>query len=240
MESTQQALRVCTLLSYFFSPREHTTNDIGTHRPVKNRDGPIAGIAHTGGGGSRQLGPDDNSPVSATQIRATPNHIIRSFSTHPSTTILIFLTSSQMLLKMHITVPKFPYSPPISVINSPLTCYQDSPPSESDDFCSACKGAGEFVCCETCPRVFHFLCCDPPRINAPEGSFYCHVCESKLRAAEAPALESSFLLLGPLFKQLESTNPRSFALPSNVQGYFENVSARDDGSYFEEVKKFPL
>lgn len=52
-------------------------------RPVKNRDGPIAGIPHTGGGGSRLSGADDNDPVSATQIPAPPNHILLS-STTPS------------------------------------------------------------------------------------------------------------------------------------------------------------
>ncbi|KAF1979958.1 hypothetical protein BU23DRAFT_445408 [Bimuria novae-zelandiae CBS 107.79] len=143
--------------------------------PVKNRDGPIAGIPHTGGGGSRQSGPDDNDP--------------------------------------------------------------DSPPSESDDLCSACRGAGEFVCCETCPRVFHFLCCDPPRLDAPSGEFYCHVCEAKKKSAEDFAVETP---LAPLFQSLESINSRAFALPTDIQTHFENVAARPDGSYYEDVKKFPL
>ena len=46
--------------------------------------------------------------------------------------------------------------------------------------------------------------------------------------------------LGDLFKALEKTNPRSFALPQEVQNHFEDVYARKDGSYFEEIKKFPL
>ena len=46
--------------------------------------------------------------------------------------------------------------------------------------------------------------------------------------------------LGLLFKALERTNPRAFALPQEVQNHFEDVSARGDGSYFEEIKKFPL
>ncbi|KAJ4303764.1 hypothetical protein N0V90_002665 [Kalmusia sp. IMI 367209] len=143
--------------------------------PVKNRDGPIAGIPHTGGGGSRQSGPDDNDP--------------------------------------------------------------DSPPSESDDLCSACKGAGEFVCCDTCPRVFHFLCCDPPRLDAPTGSFQCHECTAKQKPGDDSPVESS---LGPLFRSLESTNTRAFALPTDIQSHFENVAARPDGSYYEDIKKFPL
>ncbi|KAF2445739.1 hypothetical protein P171DRAFT_272482 [Karstenula rhodostoma CBS 690.94] len=140
--------------------------------PVKNRDGPIAGIPHTGGGGSRQSGPDDNDP--------------------------------------------------------------DSPPSESDDLCSACRGAGEFVCCDTCPRVFHFLCCDPPRLDAPRGSFFCHVCA---KPAEDLPVDTP---LRPLFQALEHINTRAFTLPADIQNHFENVAARPDGSYHEDVRKFPL
>ncbi|KAF1963283.1 hypothetical protein CC80DRAFT_511666 [Byssothecium circinans] len=147
--------------------------------PVKNRDGPIAGIPHTGGGGSRQSGPDDNDP--------------------------------------------------------------SSPPSESDDLCSACKGAGEFVICDHCPRVFHFLCCDPPMLEAPTGSFSCFECSAKLKPAEETATEFlNFAPLAPLFKSLESINTRAFALPTEVQNFYENVAARADGSYMEETKKFPL
>ncbi|KAL6707546.1 hypothetical protein ACN47E_003895 [Coniothyrium glycines] len=146
--------------------------------PVKNRDaGPVAGVPFIGGGGSRQLGPDDNDP--------------------------------------------------------------NSPQSESDDFCAACRGAGEFVCCETCPRVFHLLCCDPPRVEVPDGAFYCHECNAKLPPPDDSQSES-YLSLQPLFKALERTNPRAFALPEEIQNIFEGVSARKDGSYFEEVKKFPL
>ncbi|KAH4075069.1 hypothetical protein HBI25_163060 [Parastagonospora nodorum] len=143
--------------------------------PVKNRDGPIAGVAYVNGGGSRQSGPDDNDPNSLS--------------------------------------------------------------SDSDDFCSACKGAGEFVCCETCPRVFHLLCCDPPRAEVPEDAFYCYECRPKSATEEST---ETHLNLGPIFKTLERTNPRAFALPHDIQHEFEGVSAKADGSYFEEVKKFPL
>ncbi|KAI8938260.1 hypothetical protein NX059_005919 [Plenodomus lindquistii] len=146
--------------------------------PVKNREqGPVAGVPFTSGGGSRQLGPDDNDP--------------------------------------------------------------NSPQSESDDFCAACRGAGEFVCCENCPRVFHLLCCDPPRTQVPDGAFYCYECNAKLPASDESAAES-YPSLGPLFKSLDRINPRAFALPSDVQTWFEGVTARADGSYFEENKKFPL
>jgi hypothetical protein len=54
------------------------------HRPVKNRDGgPIAGVAFNGGGGSRQLGPDDNDLVSATHFPEASNHTIPPSPTQP-------------------------------------------------------------------------------------------------------------------------------------------------------------
>lgn len=146
--------------------------------PVKNREqGPVAGVPFSSGGGSRQLGPDDNDP--------------------------------------------------------------NSPQSESDDFCAACRGAGEFVCCENCPRVFHLLCCDPPRTQVPDGAFYCFECNAKLPTSDESAAET-YPSLGPLFKSLDRTNPRAFALPSDIQTCFEGISARPDGSYFEDVKKFAL
>jgi hypothetical protein len=170
------------------------------------------------------------------------------FPKHPTTPFLFhhtthqqrspfFPSPSQMLLTTNFTPFKLPISPPLSVLSSPLTECQNSPQSESDDLCSACKGAGEFVCCESCPRVFHLLCCDPPSVEVPEGSFFCHECRPKGSPNESAESYSS---LGPLLKTLERTNPRAFALPQELQTCYEGVSARADGSYFEEVKKFPL
>jgi hypothetical protein len=137
-----------------------------------------------------------------------------------------------------LALPKYPPSPPLSVLSSPLTERQNSPASESEDFCSACKGQGEFLCCEGCPRVFHLLCCDPPRVEVPDGSFYCYECAGSSPRDEAAA--EQFVDLGPLFSELGKTNPRAFTLPKEIQDHFEGVSARGDGSYFEEVKRFPL
>jgi hypothetical protein len=76
-------------------------------------------------------------------------------------------------------------------------------------------------------------------MQVPEGAFYCYECTPTSRRPEDDAAED----IGgfkPLFIALDKTNPRAFALPQDVQNYFEDVSARADGSYFEEVKKFPL
>lgn len=221
------------------APSNHHKANCYMHRPVKNREAPIAGRAFVGGGASRQLGPDDNDPVSATQVPEASNHTIPLPPHKPSTTTTFFHPQTQMRLTTNITPLEFPYSPPLSVLSSPLTECQNSPQSDSDDFCSACRGAGEFVCCESCPRVFHLLCCDPPRTQVPDGAFYCYECNAKLAASDEPGSETHSSLR-PLLKSLERTNPRAFALPHDLQTIFDGVSARPDGSYFEETKKFPL
>lgn len=144
-----------------------------------------------------------------------------------------------MLFSKHFPRSAFPPSPPCSVISEKLIDHQASPPLESDDYCSACKGQGEFVCCDNCPRVYHFLCCDPPRLEPPTGSFLCNECEAKENAAGAPVTDA-FMPFGPLLKQLRITNTRAFTLPKDISDYFEGVSTRKDGSYGEEVKKYPL
>ena len=30
--------------------------------------------------------------------------------------------------------------------------------SNNDDYCAACLGKGRLLCCDSCPRVFHFCC----------------------------------------------------------------------------------
>ncbi|RYN53070.1 hypothetical protein AA0117_g13351, partial [Alternaria alternata] len=72
----------------------------------------------------------------------------------------------------------------------------------------------------------------------PDGAFYCYECNAKSAAPDDSA--DSFPSLGPLSNKLKRTNPHAFALPSDIQNHFEGVSARPDGSYSEEVKKFPL
>lgn len=185
------------------------------------------------------MGPDDNDPVSATQPMHPIPRLPLSSSNQSSTTTFHHHPPPPMLLTTHFTLSKLPPSPPNSVFSYKLTDFQGSPPSESDDFCSACKGAGEFVCCDTCPRVYHFLCCDPPRFEPPSGSFFCHECTEKAAAAEGPVVDR-FAVFGPLMKRLDATNPRSFALPLDIQDYFEGVTARNDGSYSEDLKKISL
>ena len=72
-----------------------------------------------------------------------------------------------------------------------------------------------------------------------DGVFYCYECSPTSRRPEDDAADH----IGgfkPLFETLDKTNPHAFALPQDVQNYFEDVTARGDGSYHEDVRKFPL
>ena len=52
-------------------------------------------------------------------------------------------------------------------------------PQENYDYCDACGGHGELLCCDGCPNVFHGACLDPPidTNNLPDDQWYCPRCE---------------------------------------------------------------
>lgn len=52
----------------------------------------------------------------------------------------------------------------------------------NQDFCSACRGIGRFLCCDGCPRSFHFMCLEPPlRVDElpEEETWYCKKCRAE-------------------------------------------------------------
>jgi PHD-finger len=48
------------------------------------------------------------------------------------------------------------------------------PTRYNEETCGACEGPGRFLCCEGCPKSFHFTCLDPPidENDLPEDSWY--------------------------------------------------------------------
>lgn len=64
---------------------------------------------------------------------------------------------------------------------------------DNDDQCARCGGGGVFLCCESCPRSFHFTCCDPPVESPPEGEWECRRCtwERQQKAREKDKSEES-------------------------------------------------
>lgn len=103
----------------------------------------------------------------------------------------------------------------------------------NNDYCAACGGQGNFVCCESCPRSFHFTCVDPPLDDSllPDGAWYCRQCEARRK----PPIPYEKSLFSELLNFLDRTNPRQFRLPTGLQTFFEGVGVSPDGTYIDET-----
>jgi len=53
---------------------------------------------------------------------------------------------------------------------------------ENDDWCASCLQPGDLLCCDTCPKSFHYLCAEPPLDATPEGDWRCTECRTRVRA----------------------------------------------------------
>ncbi|EIW68367.1 hypothetical protein TREMEDRAFT_32134 [Tremella mesenterica DSM 1558] len=115
----------------------------------------------------------------------------------------------------------------------------------NQDFCSACRGIGKFLCCDGCPRSFHFMCLDPPLLidQLPEEeTWYCRKCRAERDKAEnaSPAKEKEKELkpipacFKLLTKKLEEENPVQFRLPDDIRHYFSGeVQEGPGGEYVD-------
>ncbi|KAJ2565299.1 hypothetical protein GGH12_001465 [Coemansia sp. RSA 1822] len=105
--------------------------------------------------------------------------------------------------------------------------------AEAHDVCDACGQAGQFICCERCPRVYHFLCVEPPMTKEMVSQidhWYCRVCShqrSKKRKSRAHAKNIFY----PLISAVEYANPRTFSVPEDIRRLFDGVEADVDGTY---------
>lgn len=125
---------------------------------------------------------------------------------------------------------------------------------ENDDFCSSCLQSGSFLCCDTCPKSFHFLCLNPPldADNLPEGDWSCPQCTFKQKHQNLTQIrksEKEFIrtelpprarLFGKLLFQLEASNPKQFSLPPSIKDSFQHVRSGSRGQYCDEREKEPL
>ena len=60
-------------------------------------------------------------------------------------------------------------------LNIKLSEKEDSDPTKyNEENCGACGGPGRFLCCEGCPKSFHFTCLEPPidENDLPDDSWY--------------------------------------------------------------------
>ncbi|RLV92776.1 Curved DNA-binding protein [Spathaspora sp. JA1] len=123
--------------------------------------------------------------------------------------------------------------------NLPATTTPDTneDTKDNDDFCSSCGNPGIFICCENCPKSFHFTCCDPPIEQPPENDWYCRECIAKLHP-EKIETHNDIGIFGNLLNNLEITNPSVFQLPRYLrEDTFIGVTTGDNGDYSDDSTK---
>lgn len=110
---------------------------------------------------------------------------------------------------------------------------ESKPHIVNNDYCASCGGAGNFVCCESCPRSFHFTCVDPPLDDSllPDGAWYCRQCEARRK----PPIPYEKSLFSEMLNFIDRTNPRQFRLPTGLQTFFEGVGVSPEGVYVDET-----
>ncbi|KAI8822126.1 uncharacterized protein EV422DRAFT_417976 [Fimicolochytrium jonesii] len=112
------------------------------------------------------------------------------------------------------------------------------PSIQNDDHCSACLGRGRLLCCDSCPRAFHFQCLEEgfeTITDVEVDTWDCRSCRARKiqaassrkgkRKAASPATpgQAASGLFDRLLVNLESLNPRVFELPGEIVNAFENV-----------------
>ncbi|KAF9425637.1 hypothetical protein BGZ76_003142, partial [Entomortierella beljakovae] len=112
----------------------------------------------------------------------------------------------------------------------------ESAVKNNNDFCEACLGVGQFICCDTCPKAFHFSCCQPPLDpNELPDEWSCNKCRSSMY----PPTPNAPGIFKQLLDNLEQMNPKSFVLPTEIQTFFKGVDTNSDGEYVDTLDYKP-
>lgn len=119
----------------------------------------------------------------------------------------------------------------------------------NQDYCSCCGLPGMFLCCETCPRSFHFHCLNPPMDpNELPDRWFCRKCIGEKTKDQKQNLNPNVGILDKLLTNIAFENPISFKLPREIVetfqgismdriGDFEDDSFKEEKSYKELVKE---
>ncbi|KAJ2879037.1 hypothetical protein H4R27_005529 [Coemansia aciculifera] len=111
----------------------------------------------------------------------------------------------------------------------------------ANDTCDTCGQPGQFICCELCPRVFHFLCVEPPMSQEEVSKidhWYCRACQhlvTRKRKSRAHAKNIFY----PLLSALEFQNARTFAVPEDIRRQFDGIEADLDGAFINTREDRP-
>ncbi|KAI8605671.1 hypothetical protein EDD21DRAFT_363053 [Dissophora ornata] len=106
----------------------------------------------------------------------------------------------------------------------------------NNDYCACCLGFGQFICCDSCPKAFHFSCCQPPMDpqNLPD-EWSCNECRAQLHP---PRPHPDGIFKG-LLDDIDRRDPKSFSLPAEIRTYFKGVETNSDGEYVDTLDYKP-
>ncbi|KAM3870042.1 PHD finger protein 21A [Diretmus argenteus] len=77
-----------------------------------------------------------------------------------------------------------PTSPSSPVHPLPLPSPSSGDGDIHEDFCTVCRRSGQLLMCDTCSRVFHLDCLDPPLKTIPKGMWICPKCQDQILKKE--------------------------------------------------------
>lgn len=93
----------------------------------------------------------------------------------------------------------------------------------NNEYCTACSGTGNLICCESCPKSFHFLCADPPvdQNNVPDECWFCNECMFRAikdsKPQESGATKTVKGVWDRIIDTINSGNPKTFFLPKRIR-----------------------
>ncbi|KAM4721616.1 PHD finger protein 21A isoform 2-T2 [Rhinophrynus dorsalis] len=73
---------------------------------------------------------------------------------------------------------------PASVLPVPLPSPYTAEADIHEDFCSVCRKSGQLLMCDTCSRVYHLDCLEPPLKTIPKGMWICPKCQDQMLKKE--------------------------------------------------------
>lgn len=122
----------------------------------------------------------------------------------------------------------------------------------NEDVCSSCDGLGNFICCDSCPRSFHFTCAEPPLdpLNLPEDDWFCSECRhSQAAEKDQDGTHDHFDRLEEedddndiwklMIRETKRINPKCFVMPRRFryQPKEEDLQKLISGEFVTSYKK---
>lgn len=86
----------------------------------------------------------------------------------------------------------------------------------NEDVCGSCGGLGNFICCDACPRSFHFTCAQPPLdpLNLPSDDWFCSECRhDRFERNESGPAKDNAGIWGMMRREAGRMNPKCFVMP---------------------------